>query len=84
LLEWEALYDEAWANTTHFLALCQFDLTRFGGDAIMDALRSHPLTVIGQTIHGNPFHVHAEMLLADREGEPGQSAGLARSGHRVP
>jgi hypothetical protein len=84
MLEWEALYDEAWGDSTYFLALCQFDLTRFGGDAIMDALRSHPLTVIGQTIHGNPFHIRAETLLADREGEPAQPTGLGRSQHPVP
>lgn len=79
MLEWEALYDEAWGGNRHFLALCQFDLTRFGGDVVMDALRSHPLTVIGQTIHGNPFHVRAEALLAEREVKPGQPSQGARS-----
>lgn len=61
LVRLEALAD-GWKPT---LALCQYDLTRFGGDVVMDVLRSHPLCVIGQVPLSNPFHVAPEALLRE-------------------
>ncbi|MFQ5865500.1 MAG: hypothetical protein ACE5IW_09760 [bacterium] len=29
----------------------------FGGDVVMDALRTHPLCIMGQFLVPNPFHV---------------------------
>ena len=55
MLRWEALYDK---HTPHWrmLALCQFDLTVFESDVIMDALRTHPYCVMGDVVVPNPFH----------------------------
>ena len=64
MLRWEALYDQCSAGWK-ILALCQFDLGIFSGDVIMDALRSHPLCVIGQVMVPNPFHVSPETLIQE-------------------
>ena len=64
MLRWEALYDQI-ADGLPIIALCQFDLTRFGGDVVMDALRSHPLCVMGQVLVHNALHVDPADLLEE-------------------
>ena len=69
MLCWEALYDKVSADW-NILALCQFDLMQFSGDVVMDALRSHPLCIMGDVLVPNPFHVSPDTLLkelTDRE-----------------
>lgn len=64
MLRWEALYDDCSVGW-QMIALCQFDLTQFGGDVVMDALRSHPLCIMGQVLASNPFHVSPHALLQE-------------------
>jgi len=56
LLEWEAFYDKYVAPRANFVALCQYDQSRFGGNAIICALQTHPLSIIGNIIQENPFY----------------------------
>lgn len=63
MLRWEALYDQC-STGWQICALCQFDLTQFGGDVVMYALRSHPLCIMGQALVPNPLHIPPETLLA--------------------
>jgi len=45
------------AHCDHPIAiLCQYDLTRFPGYVIMDALRTHPQAIIDGKLHTTPFH----------------------------
>ena len=37
--------------------ICTYDLTRFGASVVMDALRTHPLVIIGGLLQENPFYV---------------------------
>jgi hypothetical protein len=55
MLRWEALYDKH-SPDWRMLALCQFDLTVFESDVMMDALRTHPYCVMGDVVVPNPFH----------------------------
>ena len=64
MLRWEALYDKV-SGDWQILALCQFDLTQFGGDVVMDALRSHPLCIMGDVLIKNSFHVSPDKLLQE-------------------
>lgn len=64
LLRWEALLENV-LNDWKVVALCQFDLTQFGGDVVMDALRTHPLCIMGQLLVPNPFHVSPDTLLQE-------------------
>ena len=56
LLEWEAFYDKYVGPRANFVALCQYDQSRFGGSAIMWALQTHPLSIIGSIVQENPFY----------------------------
>lgn len=62
MLRWEALYDDCSVGW-EMIALCQFDLTQFGGDVVMDVLRSHPLCIMGHLVVPNPFHIPPRTLL---------------------
>ena len=54
LLEWEAFYDKYVGPRANFVALCQYDQSRFGGSAIMCALQTHPLSIIGNISRKTP------------------------------
>jgi len=56
LLEWEAFYDRYAGSQNKFVTLCQYDHTRFAGSAVMAALQTHPLAIIGQIVQENPFY----------------------------
>jgi hypothetical protein len=64
MLRWEALYDKHSVDW-RLLALCQFDLTVFESDVIMDALRTHPYCVMGDVVVPNPFHESPETVRAE-------------------
>jgi len=64
MLRWEALYDEH-TPSWRMLALCQFDLTVFESDVMMDALRTHPYCVMGDVVVPNPFHESPEAVRRD-------------------
>ncbi len=65
LLEWEAFYDKYVGPRADFIALCQYDHTRFGGSAIMCALETHPLSIIGNVVQQNPFYRNPEEVLQE-------------------
>lgn len=65
LLEWEAFYDRHVGPRADFVALCQYDHTRFGGSAIMCALETHPLSIIGNVVQQNPFYRDPEEVLQE-------------------
>lgn len=55
--------------------ICTYDLTKFGASVVMDALRTHPLVIIGGLLQENPFFVPPDQLLREiRE---------RRSAHRI-
>jgi hypothetical protein len=50
--------------------LCQYPLKSFMGNAIMDAWHTHPLCIVGRTIHRSPLYLDPEVFkagLRDRE-----------------
>jgi len=72
LMKWEAMYDLHVAPQFPFLALCQYDLKAFGGEVVLDALKTHPLCIIGELINENPFYTSPKEFLnelAMRSGE---------------
>ena len=68
LLKWEAMYHLHVAPQFPSIALCQCDLRVFGGGVVLDALKTHPLCVIGEMVHENPFHTSPEEFLVELEG----------------
>ena len=45
--------------------ICTYDLTRFGESVVMDALRTHPLVIIGGLLQENAFYVSPDQLLLE-------------------
>lgn len=45
--------------------ICTYDLTKFGASAVMDALRTHPVVIIGGLLQENPFYVSPDQLLSE-------------------
>jgi hypothetical protein len=43
--------------------ICVYDLSRFGGDVVVDILRTHPMVIIGGTLQENPFFVPPDQFL---------------------
>lgn len=62
MLRWEALSDEE-SSGRQMVSLCQFDLTRFRGRTMMEALRAHRLCLLGHVLVSNRLHVDPKALL---------------------
>jgi hypothetical protein len=45
--------------------ICAYDLTKFGASVVMDALRTHPVVIIGALLQENPFFVPPDQLLLE-------------------
>jgi hypothetical protein len=50
---------------------CGYDLTRFDGPTIVDAMRTHPTLVIGDVIQQNPFYIQPDEMIAEVRGRSG-------------
>jgi MEDS: MEthanogen/methylotroph, DcmR Sensory domain len=60
--------------------ICAYDLTRFDASVVMDALRTHPVVIIGGLLQENPFFVPPDQFLLEiRERRSArESAGVGR------
>ena len=47
------------------LAVCVYDMGQMSGSMMMDILRTHPLTLVGNIVHENPFYVPPAQLLGE-------------------
>jgi hypothetical protein len=63
LLEYEARFNLSNANSHP--VICVYDVSRFGGDVIIDIMRTHPMVLIGGTLHQNPFYVPPQQFVAE-------------------
>jgi hypothetical protein len=45
--------------------ICAYDLAKFGANVVMDALRTHPVVIIGGLLQENPFFVPPDQLLLE-------------------
>lgn len=67
LVEFEARVNDVWCRHDDAV-VCIYDLARFGGDIVVDMMRTHPMVLIGDTLHRNPFFVPpAQFLLELRQ-----------------
>jgi hypothetical protein len=70
------------------VVVCTYDLGRVGAGVVMDALRTHPMVVIGGLLHENPFFMPPAEFLRElgerreqRTDSRGKSPGKSRSGN---
>jgi hypothetical protein len=45
--------------------ICAYDLSKFGARVVMDALRTHPVVIIGELLQENPFFVSPDQFLLE-------------------
>src|SRR5262245_35729640 len=68
LIEYEARANVAASPNP---VVCVYDLTRFGGDVVVDVMRTHPVVVVGGLLQEHPVYVHpAEFIRAARVRQP--------------
>lgn len=76
VLEFEARVNDVLTESRQ-VAVCVYDSSKISGAMMMDILRSHPLTLIGDVLHQNPFYVPPAQLvkeLRDRRAKPAAAA----------
>jgi DNA-binding NarL/FixJ family response regulator len=64
LVEYEARLNFLLPNFDDVVT-CAYDLTKFGGDVIVDVIRTHPAVVIGESLYENPFYVPPDQMIEE-------------------
>jgi DcmR-like sensory protein len=73
LVEFESRVNDVWRRHDDAV-ICVYDLAKFGGDTVVDIMRTHPMIIIGGILQQNPFFVPPEAFLRElRERRAGQS-----------
>ena len=79
VVEFEARVNNVWRNHDDAV-ICTYHLPQFGGDTVIDILRTHPMVIIGGILQQNPFFVPPEVFLREfrnrREKRAGMSCGV--------
>ncbi len=74
LVEFESRVNHLWRRHDDAV-ICVYDLAKFGGDTVIDIMRTHPMIIIGGTLHQNPFFVPPEQFLRElRERRAGSTS----------
>lgn len=63
LVEYEARLNDILPK--QIVGFCVYDLAKFGGDTIVDIIRTHPAVMIGGILHENPFYVPPDVFLRE-------------------
>jgi hypothetical protein len=56
VIEFESRVNDIWSRHDDAV-VCTYKLEQFGGEAIIDILRTHPMVIIGGVLQHNPFFV---------------------------
>ncbi|HTU46942.1 MAG TPA: MEDS domain-containing protein [Bryobacteraceae bacterium] len=62
VIEFESRVNEVWLRHDDAV-ICTYHLGRFGGDAVIDIMRTHPMVIIGGILQQNPFFVPPDEFL---------------------
>jgi len=64
LVEFEARVNDLWLRHDDAV-ICTYRLGKFGGETVIDIMRTHPMIVIGGILQYNPFYVPPEEFLRE-------------------
>ncbi len=64
LVEFESRVSDVWRRHDDAV-ICTYDLAKFGGDTVIDIMRTHPMIIIGGILQHNPFFVPPEDFLRE-------------------
>src|SRR5580693_6275318 len=74
LIEFESRVNHVWEHHEDAV-ICTYHLGQFGGDTVIDFMRTHPMVVIGGILQQNPFFVPPEEFLHEFRGRRASRAG---------
>jgi hypothetical protein len=82
LLEYEARANDLWLRQHGPVnpVICTYDLTKFGGDVVVDVMWTHPMIIIGGILQNNTFFVPPDEFLRELRERRGRryAASLGR------
>jgi hypothetical protein len=64
VIEFESRVNNLWCHHDDAV-ICTYHLSKFGGDAVIDILRTHPMVIIGGILQHNPFFVPPKEFLRE-------------------
>ena len=64
LVEFESRVNDVWRRHDDAV-ICTYRLGKFGGDTVVDIMRTHPMIIIGGILQRNPFFVPPEDFLRE-------------------
>jgi hypothetical protein len=77
VIEFESRVNDVWLQHDDAV-ICTYHLGRFGGDAVIDIMRTHPMIIIGGILQHNPFFVPPDEFLREfRQRRASRSSSLA-------
>jgi glucokinase len=77
LIEFESRVNHVWEDHEDAV-ICTYHLGKFGGDTVIDIMRTHPMIIIGGILQRNPFFVPpSEFLREFSERRAGRSASTS-------
>lgn len=62
LVEFESRVNDVWRRHDDAV-ICTYHLPKFGGDTVIDIMRTHPMVIIGGILQQNPFFMPPEEFL---------------------
>jgi hypothetical protein len=73
VVEFESRVNEVWRHHDDAV-ICTYQLGKFGGDTVIDIMRTHPMVIIGGILQRNPFFAPPEEFLPElRERRAGRA-----------
>jgi len=64
VIEFESRVNDVWRRHDDAV-ICTYHLAQFGGDAVIDIMRTHPMVIIGGILQQNPFYVPPDEFLGE-------------------
>ena len=64
VVEFESRVNDVWRRHDDAV-ICTYHLPKFGGDTVIDIMRTHPMVIIGGILQENPFFVPPEEFLRE-------------------
>jgi len=64
VIEFESRVNEVWRHHDDAV-ICTYHRGQFGGDAVIDIMRTHPMVIVGGILQHNPFFVPPDEFLQE-------------------
>ena len=64
LVQFESRVNDVWQRHDDAV-ICTYNLAKFGGDTVIDIMRTHPMVIIGGILQHNPFFVPPDQFLLE-------------------